>query len=274
MAFVLIKGNFTPTLGIPDGDSVRFRAKNKRLWNRLEGRPVKFGTGATTKNTVQLRFEGIDAIEKAAIQPLAAQAKDSMLKLIGFQAGTNETPEGFVLARMTDDTSGRPIAFVIAGKTTEKDGAEIFLDPPLLRKSVNFRQLEAGHAYPLYYNTLFAKLRTTLNTAHATAVGKKRGVWPTDATKKGVAVNNADDLETIPPIWPKLWRRLQEFERTHDGLTGFIDFLAAKNERIDVLDIMEERGLQDLVSVSGDKVKLLEPPQNLRVVGDAGHSPR
>jgi len=34
---------------------------------------------------------------------------------------------------------------------------------------------------------------------------------------------------------------------------------------------MEERGLQDLVEVrAGNKVRLVEPPENLRVVGKAG----
>ena len=63
---------------------------------------------------------------------------------------------------------------------------------------------------------------------------------------------------------------MQEYLRTHNDLSDFADFLAAKNERIDVLDVMEERGLQDLVKVRGNKVSLIEDPANLRVVGVAG----
>src|SRR5262245_882992 len=33
---------------------------------------------------------------------------------------------------------------------------------------------------------------------------------------------------------------------------------------------MEERGLQDLVGVSGNRVRMLEPPENLRVRGKVG----
>jgi hypothetical protein len=45
MPFTLIKGQFLPALGFPDGDSVRFRARDKTLWAKLEGRRVVFGTG-------------------------------------------------------------------------------------------------------------------------------------------------------------------------------------------------------------------------------------
>ena len=64
MPFTLIKGRFKPGAGIADGDSVRFLANDLGLWGKLQGRPVTLGTGAKTKDTVQLRFEGIDAIEK------------------------------------------------------------------------------------------------------------------------------------------------------------------------------------------------------------------
>lgn len=269
MPFVLIKGRYIPSAGVPDGDSVRFRANNLSLWGKLEGKPAKIGTGVETAGTVQLRFEGIDAIEKGAIQPLATLAKESMFHLIGVTPSEPE-PVGYVLARMTDDDSRRPIAFAFAGAAPEVDGANVFLEPARLKKSANYLQMRAGHAYPLYYNTLFANLRSTFNQALASARNGKRGVWPTDATQRGLTVRSAADLPSIPPIWPKLWRRLQSHLRANTGLTGFKAFLAAENERVDVLDIMEERGLQDLVDVSGNKVRLLEPPENLRVVGNAG----
>src|SRR5512136_1543127 len=109
MPFTLIKGCFKPGAGVPDGDSVRFLANDLSLWGKLEGKPVKLGTGVQTKNTAQLRFEGIDAIEKGAMQPLATEARDNMFKLIGYVAETHPEPAGYILARMTDDQSGRPI---------------------------------------------------------------------------------------------------------------------------------------------------------------------
>lgn len=270
MPFTLIKGRFKPQAGIPDGDSVRFLANNLGLWTKLEGKPVKVGTSPKTKGTVQLRFEGIDAIEKGATRPLATQSRDNMFHLIGFDEDKDPEPVGYVLARMTDDKSGRPIAFVFAGTTNLKDGSEVRLQGPLLRTSVNVRQAKAGFAYPLYYNTLFASLREEFNKAIAEAKDKRLGYWPVDKTTTGVRVRNLADLATIPPIWPKLWRRLQEFLRQNTSLAGFIRFLEERNERVDVLSIMEERGLQDLVEVRGNKVRLTERPVNIRVVGEAG----
>jgi endonuclease YncB( thermonuclease family) len=270
MSFVLITGKFVPKAGVPDGDSVRFRANDLNLWKRLEGRPVEIGTGVETKGTVQLRLEGIDAIEKAAIKPLAVEAKQKLFDLIGFEPTRSPEPTGYVQARMTDDKTQRPICFIFAGAAAQKDGADVFLNAPLLRQSVNYKQMLAGYAYPLYYNTLFAELRNTFNAALVKAKQAKRGYWPTDATRKGVTISSSSQLETIAPIWPKLWRRLQEYLRTNTDLTGFVAFLAAKNERIDVLDVMEERGLQDLVKVKKNKVSLTQDPENLRVVSAAG----
>ena len=270
MSFVLIKGHFVPKAGIPDGDSVRFRANDLTLWKKLEGRPVVLGTGPETKDTVQLRLEGIDAIEKAAIKPLAVEAKQKLFDLIGFDLTQSPEPSGYILARMTDDKTRRPICFIFAGATTQKDGADVFLGPPLLRQSVNYKQTLAGYAYPLYYNTLFAELRNAFTAALVKAKQAKRGYWPTDATRKGVTISSSSQLETIAPVWPKLWRRLQEYLRTNNDLSGFVAFLAKKNERIDVLDVMEERGLQDLVKVTKNKVSLTQDPANLRVVAAAG----
>jgi hypothetical protein len=100
-----------------------------------------------------------------------------------------------------------------------------------------------------------------------------RGYWPTDATRTGVTIGTEAELKTIRPIWPKLWRRLEEYlgnDPPPPNLSGFVDFLAARNERVDILSLMEERGLQDLVKVTGNRVKLRFNPENLRVVGEAG----
>lgn len=274
MPFILIKGRFKPKAGRPDGDSVRFLANDLNVWSKLDGRLVELGTGIETKNTVQLRFEGIDAIEKGAIKPLSTEATDNMFKLIGFDEASNPEPAGFILTRMTDDQSGRPICFAFAGNTKRQDGSEVFLDGSMLRDCVNYQQAKAGFAYPLYYNTLFASLREEFNEAIAFAKKHDLGYWPEDKTLTGVTVKSGSDLATIPPIWPKLWRRLESFFRDNDSLAGFADFLEQRNERIDILSLMDERGLQDVVEVQGDRIRMTEPPENLRVVGDAGQRNR
>ena len=274
MPFLLIKGRFIPQAGIPDGDSVRFRADDRNLWTKLEGTPPELGKSARIKDTVQLRFEGIDAIEKGAIEPLATQSLDNMLHLIGYNQNNNPEPAGYILTRMTDDDSGRPIAFVFAGKTNLQDGAEVFLDGTVARNSVNVKQAKAGFGYPLYYNTLFASLREEFNKAIADAKREGLGYWSVDQTNSGVTIDSYADLATIPPIWPKLWRRLEEFLRQQDSLNGFLDFLENRNERVDILSTMEECGLQDLVEVHENKVRLKEDPVNIRVVGKAGRRVR
>ena len=274
MPFTLIKGKYRPLAGIPDGDSLRFRANNLALWKKLEGAPVELGKGPETKDTVQLRLEAIDAIEKGATKPLSEKARDNLFKRIVFDATTNPQPDGYILARMTDDKTRRPICFIFSGKTTLVDGSSVRLDTKLLRKSANYQQMLDGYAYPLYYNTLFASLRDEFTSAFHLAKKAKRGYWPSDKTMQGVTVTGKASLASIPPIWPKLWRRLETHLRKNPSLNGFIDFLAKENERLDILTFMEERGLQDIVKVTGNKVRLTVSPENIRVVGQAGKRPR
>ena len=262
MPFVLIKGTFFPGVGIPDGDSVRFAADDLSLWSRLPGRIDDPGQ----HDTVQLRFEGIDSIEKTAIEPLATKSRDSMLDLIG-ASSVADTPRGYVLSRSVD-TNGRPIVFAFAGQAPEGDGASVFLSGQRLRNSVNFLQMQAGFAYPLYYNTLFRELRSTFDAAvaEARAAGQTgRGYWPTDATMTGVTIVARFQLSQIPPIWPKLWRRLEEFLRNHQGLDGFLDFIRATGERADNLITFEQSSLDNFMHVDGDRVRMTIDPRDLRV---------
>jgi endonuclease YncB( thermonuclease family) len=265
LPFTLIKGQFVPTVGVPDGDSVRFRANDPIFWLKLEGRRININF---ENRTVQTRFEGIDAIEKRAIEPLSTEAKNSMLSLINYDRNTNPEPEGYILARMTD-THGRPLCFAFSGIIDTNDGSDVFLDQPMLRNSVNYKQMEAGFAYPLYYNTLFRDLREVFNESLKSAKSSSKGYWPTDATMTGVTVSDRSSLSTIKPIWPKLWRRLEEYLPTHGNLDDFIMWLEEKGERVDILPIMEQRGLEDVVKVEDNHVSLTEVPENLRVVSAA-----
>lgn len=260
MPFVLIKGTFFPGVGVPDGDSVRFAADDISLWDRLEGGIDDPGT----HDTIQLRFEGIDSIEKGALQPLATESRDSMLEHIG-ATSLQDTPRGHILSRSAD-VNGRAIAFAFAGDAPEPDGADIFLDGDRLRESVNFRQMRSGFAYPLYYNTLFRSLRTTFNEALDEARAANRGYWDSDATMTGVNVETRPELSVIAPIWPKLWRRLEEFLRNNEGLDGFLDFIRDSGERADDLTIFEQSSLDNFMEVNGNTVRMTVDPRNIRVV--------
>jgi hypothetical protein len=195
-----------------------------------------------------------------------------MLSLIKYDENTNKEPTGYILARMADP-NGRPVCFAFSGTIDSNDGSDTFLDPSMVRNSVNYKQMAAGFAYPLYYNTLFSEIRETFNEALNLARQSKSGYWPTDATMTGVTVNNSSSLSTINPIWPKLWRRLDEYLRTHHNLDDFITWLEATGERVDILPTMEQKGLEDIIRIQGNLVSLTESPENLRVVTVASTKP-
>jgi hypothetical protein len=267
MPFTLIKGKFFPAAGRPDGDSVRFRADDPIFWLKLKGRPVDINFD---NRTVQTRFEGIDAIEKGATKPLSSEAKNSLLSLINYDENTNWEPAGYILARMVDP-HGRPICFAFSGNINSDDGSDIFLDQTMVRNSVNYKQMAAGFGYPLYYDTLFRDLRETFNEALHSAKQSSNGYWPTDATMSGVTATDTASLSTINPIWPKLWRRLDEYLPTHQNLDDFLTWLEARGERVDLLPTLDQKGLEDVVKVQGNQVSLTVEPQNLRVVSIVSH---
>jgi endonuclease YncB( thermonuclease family) len=262
MPFTLIKGKFVPKVGVPDGDSVRFRADDPIYWLKLKGGTVNINFD---NRTVQTRFEGIDAIEKGATKPLSVDAKNSMLSLINYDENSNLQPEGYLLSRMVDP-HGRPICFAFSGNIDRKDGSDVFLNQAMVRNSINYKQMAAGYGYPLYYDTLFADLREAFNEALYSARQSSSGYWPTDATMTGVTVSNGSSLSTIDPIWPKIWRRLDEYFRNHQNLDDFLTWLDAKGERVDILTTMDRKGLKDVIKVQGNSISLTEIPENLRVV--------
>ncbi len=263
MPFILIKGTFHPELGIPDGDSVRFKADNDDLFKLLKGRKVIF----KDQNTVQLRYEGIDAIEKAATQPLATQAVEFNLKTLRGNTPANQPPSGYILARETDGPPGRPVSVIFTGATNLADGSEINLKPSKLKQSVNYKLLRAGFAYPLFYETFFAEFRAVfVEGVRAAQKPPAKGYWPTEQTNTGVTIKTKAELKTIPPIFPKLWRRLQEYFQKGNpaDLTGFIAFLAASNERLHTLSDDRFIGFQEVVEVkSGNKVRLKYKPEDM-----------
>ena len=271
MPFTLIKGKFVPKVGVPDGDSVRFRADDPIYWLKLKGGTVNINFD---NRTVQTRFEGIDAIEKGATKPLSVDAKNSMLSLINYDENSNLQPEGYLLSRMVDP-HGRPICFAFSGNIDRKDGSDVFLNQAMVRNSINYKQMAAGYGYPLYYDTLFADLREAFNEALYSARQSSSGYWPTDATMTGVTVSNGSSLSTISPIWPKLWRRLEEYFASshHQNLDDFLNWLATKGERVDILTTMDRKGLKDVIEVEGNSISLTESPENLRVVSIVSSTP-
>lgn len=289
MPFKLIKGAFhlvgkTKTgkpLGFrPDGDSIQFKPAKQSHLDKLEqvGRPYRL----STIDSVNLRFEGIDAPElhyDSSRQPAphAENSRNFLTGRIGMDPVTytekgiqvkppaNDGQRGFIVSKQLD-MHGRPVSFVFVGAHPQPDGTEVFLSPALLRQSLNYQSLRDGHAYPLFYDTLYHDLRAELTGAAVTARANKRGFWPSDRSK-GVTINAPADLEDRFLILPKLFRRLTDYFQDHSKLDAatFRNWLEEKSENDEVWILPEwnRTHFDNVVRIKGKKITLLRGPENL-----------
>ena len=266
MPFTLLKGTFKPAAGFPDGDSVRFRPDDPSPLFSLprQGRSPRLNQN---NGTIQLRYEGIDALEKDAKEPFASSATRKNLELLSLSDATDEST-GYIMANQIGP-NGRPICFVFAEKTDENDGSRIFLDVDRMKNSVNFRLVEAGAVYPLFYDTLFFDLRSALSSAVVSARSSGQGFWPNDQTSIGVQWGGASSLPDLEPIFPKLGRRLEKYTQNRDFrdesemLEAFIDFLQANKDRLFVVSESRFTDLDNIVVVEGSTVRLPFLPEDL-----------
>jgi len=285
MPFTLIKGTFHAVGYSPDGDSVKFKANSVSNWKKISGRPKL----SKTKNHVQLRIEGIDALEthyrpsvkgsKEKHQPLkwAQAARNFMLDSVGIKnvkwgpkerevTQADDGVSGYILTRAVDNNRfGRPVSFVFAGSTNKADGAPVHLTPALLRNSVNYKLVAAGHAYPTYYQTLFSDLRDELTKAVKSARGAhpKLGLWSADKTG-GFNFTGEAVITDKYPILPKLFRRLLEHLQSGGKVSNFKAFLKKKKDGVLILPQAHHTDALDyVVDVKGKRVGLNVLPENL-----------
>jgi endonuclease YncB( thermonuclease family) len=258
MPFLTIKGVFNPKSGIPDGDSVRFLADDDSLFDQLEGR-VEF----KSEGEVQLRYEGIDALEKAAIKPFSSDATKRNLELLG---GEENGLPGYILSSHTDK-NGRPVCFVFTGDLTDADGSEIMLEAEALEKSINYQLLVEGIVYPLFYETLYKELRDKMVEAVGVARQEDIGVWKKDLSNKGLIVKPPVNLAKLEPIFPKLWRRLETFYRRSSNKTKtvekFLESLAQEDDRLFTIPDQRWIKFSTALEVSEDKLKLKYKPEEM-----------
>jgi endonuclease YncB( thermonuclease family) len=300
MPFIVIQGTFhlvgrtqagNPTGFQPDGDSIQFKPTNPQLLDQLDqpGRPYRL----TSIGSTQLRLEGIDALElhfdsTHQPRPLADEARDFLTGKLGLNPVPYRPPRniqvqppvlkdatsGFILSRALE-INGRPIAFAFTSAPPDPDGAAVFLRASLLKRSLNYRSLAAGQAYPLFYDTLFADLRGVLTQAAATARQAGSGLWPQDRSQTGLAVTSQAELEQQGVVLPKLFRRLSEFlaQQQPGGLAGFLPWLAASEEQ--VLDLTEGNftHFDNVMALESDQVRLLRLPEQLVFVSAKTASP-
>ncbi len=275
--FLLIRGAFVIIGKSPDGDSLRFIPDNRELLRRLGNsyriKPSKDGS-------VQLRFEAIDAPELHfgnAVQPLGAEARDALLKLIGFKGvqfkGTTETvassqPERLrgAIVSQAAEVNGRPISYVLleadAGK--QADGTRVKLDAGLLRRTLNDAMLRNGMAYYTVYSSTPAVQREYFRSVAAEAQRKRLGVWKLDATA-GFKLESQESVGVNGQlVLPKLFRRCTSYfqdvaKRRFSG--SLVEWLIASQgsnrpEDDEVQTGAKIQNLSSLIEVRGNTVSL------------------
>ncbi|OPY54741.1 MAG: hypothetical protein A4E49_00750 [Methanosaeta sp. PtaU1.Bin112] len=274
MSFTLIKGTFHVQGYSPDGDSVRFKAKDSALWKRLSGPAVELNA----RGHAQLRIEAVDALEthyQGCCQPLrparaAARFLLSQLKISDVVwngphstvTKAQDATEGYILARSTESRR-RPVAFVFPGETEEKDGAEINLDQSLLKESYNYQLLAQGLAYPMYYNGLFSDLRLSMTAAVASARSAEKGLWLYDRTTRGFSASGLKSITEDVAILPKLFRRIVNYMGEGGRIEGFKEHLQKSCEPLVRIPQVHFTRFDAIVETRGEKVRLAEAPENL-----------
>src|SRR6478752_902341 len=289
MPFYVIKGTYhlcgqsksgAATGFQPDGDSMQFKPNNKALLDKLE--QVATGYRLTSINATQLRFEGIDALElhfdgrHRQPSPLAEDARNYLTNLLGLNpvaykpdgvtvqapAARDNVP-GYILSRALDE-HGRPVAFAFAGDPPQQDGTTITLRSAFLKKSLNYKLVASGNAYPLFYDTLFAALRSVFTQAAVDARKQRSGLWPSDKSHSGLKVTDEANLEATGIIFPKLFRRLTSYFQTGaTDLVAFLPWLAKTKEQVLDLTTGNFTHFDNVLALSKAKIRMLREPEEL-----------
>ncbi len=261
----------------PDGDSIRMKAVNPRLWPSRVKRSPRDGT-------VQSRMEGIDAHELhfygySQHWKWAADERDHLFKLLQIQKD-NLPPDGVPGWALTrgPDLYGRCVSFLFPDGVPLQDGGKYmvgdasFLD--LIGQSANVQMLSAGMAYPMIYEYLPDPMLQLLQRTAEQARTEEKGFWPEDKTLEGARFFTTDDAEEILFL-PKLFRRLIRFFDTRPkdsekkGLQGFWEFLDLDPDQLHlasgpakVLRSLHDPNILEIDEVH-HRLRLLQPPENL-----------
>jgi endonuclease YncB( thermonuclease family) len=251
--FLVIKGNFVLRGKEPDGDSLRFVADEPNRFASLRNahRIVPSGDGS-----VQLRLEAIDAPELHYIadtirQPLGEQARDTLLKAVGFSDVTftgaakvlvsDSEPDQVACAVLTKaaDVHGRPIAYILVGDEAEAldDGDTLVVDEDLLSSTLNFQMVETGDAYCFVYTSTPLPHRQILRAVARQVRQERRGVYEQDTTSDFILRSQEEIGPNGQLIVPKLFRRctdyLRDLEKGFDGtLPQWIESKPEENDKV------------------------------------------
>jgi endonuclease YncB( thermonuclease family) len=298
MSYTLLRGSFVirypdlPRQGPePDGDTVKFRPDTPAL---VEALPRRSGTPPDINaRGISVRLEAIDALEThfgETHQELAGAnaARDELLRQLGFTnvvffddlpnkvlSADQDAVRGHVLSNGIDG-NGRLIAFVYPGEHPGPDGMTVFVDEALVDQSLNAQLLAAGQAYPAFYATLPADLRTHLTKVSeaARAAQPPIGIWPrSTADPDGPATIANLDAAEQQVIWPKLFRRIVPYLAAgFPNFDGFDGWLRAdpvnRDDELFLIDKLERGNMHDVVKGVGAQIQLTVWPEDFIISPD------
>lgn len=268
--YKVIAGTFHVKGFSPDGDSIRFQARDASRWEFFTWEP---GANKDAKRK-QLRIESIDAMEThyegyhqprtfalAALESLL-EIKDVIYSLSLTQiVGADDGKPGFI-ASASIDRFGRPVSYIFPKSTKLTDGAELDSAALPIEKSINFQLAREGLVYPTFYNSTDRVFAEKIRAVVARARKTKRGIWSIDRTSDFTLY----DIRTLQEdilLLPKLFRRLVSFFNGYSDFGQLGDYLAKQKDSLELWDGTKIKSLADLMKISGRRIQLKTPVEDI-----------
>ena len=273
--YKVIAGTFHVKGFSPDGDSIRFQARDQTHWEFFTWK----GDAAKKKDDKrkQLRVESIDALEthyEGYHQPrtFALAALESLLEMIGIKnviyslsqtqiVDADDGKSGFI-ASASIDPFGRPVSYLFPKSANLTDGALMDSDSLPIENSLNFELAREGLVYPTFYigtDRAFAeKIRAVVARARKT----KRGIWSIDRTSDFTLY----DIRTLQEdilLLPKLFRRLVKFFDGNSDFGMLSDYMKRQKDKLELWDGTKKDSLADLMKISGRRIQMKMPPEDI-----------
>ena len=273
--YKVIAGTFHVKGFSPDGDSIRFQAKDQSHWEFFTWK----GDAAAKKDDkrTQLRVESIDAREthyEGYHQPrtFALAALESLLEMIGIKnviyslsqtkiVDADDGKSGFIVSASIDPF-GRPVSYLFPKSANLTDGAIMDSNSLPIEDSLNFELAREGLVYPTFYigtDRAFAeKIRAVVARARKT----KRGIWSIDRTSDFTLY----DIRTLQEdilLLPKVFRRLVKFFDNNSDFGMLSDYMKRQKDKLELWDGTKKESLADLMKISGRRIQLKTPPEDI-----------
>lgn len=273
MAYTVIEGTYHVSGYAPDGDSIRFKAKNHSHWDNFTWKDAK----KKKVKKKQIRIEAVDALEthyEGFHQPqsFGFGALAVLLKLLGIKKvvytlsltkirKADDKIKGFI-ACAGIDTFSRPISYLFDESVNLQDGTKLDADQLPIKESVNYKLADMGFVYPTYYETTDSHIRSLITQAITSARGATRGLWALDSTPKFTLWNTSTIQEDII-ILPKLFRRITSFFLHRSSYDELYEFLKSNKDPVYLIDEGKNCFLHDLIDIQDRVIKFSKKPEEL-----------